>query len=166
MNKAQQRARIEELENKIEEWQEIGSQYGDAFETPQDIVYMIEGEKELNEKKINAITSLKQEAEQKAYILEEEKDQLEAKELYKEEEIIENYFANEKLRETSWTEWKDMEGRNNDLIHRNNEMVKEMDIWKQKFIDRPPATQLRDANLKIELFEEFAFGQTGVGEFK
>ena len=46
MNKAQQRARIEELENKIEEWQEIGSQYGDAFETPQDIVYRIEELKE------------------------------------------------------------------------------------------------------------------------
>jgi len=74
MNKTELIARVQELEKQIEGWQEVGAQYGDAFETPQDIVYLIENTKQEQE-----------------------------------DEIIKNYFANEKLRETSWKEWNTME---------------------------------------------------------
>ena len=181
MNKTELIARVQELEKQIEGWQEIGAQYGDAFETPQDIVFLIENIKQENEKKngelekrledaeqqaeawedshndmeqnLKGMTIQKQEAEQREYILQEEKDQLEAKELARDEEIIEDYFANEKLRETSWKEWNDLEQRNKHAIARHNEMVKEMDSWKQKFLDA--GTQLRDANFKIEVFENY-----------
>ena len=187
MNKAQLIARVQELEA----WKETAIK--DVLDQREEFSEVIKNLKEENKK------------------LEEEKQT--------DLDIIENYFANENLRETTWKEWNnmeeevkklgekdhqeysvrrdadikevcgvedffefeekwqelqakelardeeiiDLEQRNKHAIFRHNEMVKEMDSWKQKFLDA--GTQLRDANFKIEVLEEYSF-DGGVDSFR
>jgi hypothetical protein len=47
----------------------------------------------------------------------------------REEDIIENYFANMKLRETTWKEWERMEERNKLLEAENEELKEDLSVW-------------------------------------
>jgi DNA repair exonuclease SbcCD ATPase subunit len=131
MNKTELIARVQELEKQIEGWQEVGAQYGDAFETPQDIVYLIENTK--------AQVS---------------------------DEIIKDYFANEKLRETSWKEWKNMEEEVKFQIgeyeKRLEDAEHEAKAWEDS--NNEKVEEIKELKKENEELEEDVYDPSGSGE--
>lgn len=88
--------------------------------------------------------------------LEDEKAQKEAEE----EEIIENYFANMKLRETTWKEWNTIEEENKKLKEENKELNEEAEQNQQLFDTTfGELMKLKEENekLKEQLDEQYSF---------
>ena len=96
MNKTELIARVQELEKQIEGWQEIGAQYGDAFETPQDIVFLIENTKQENEKKNGELEKRLEDAENQAEAWEDSHNTLKKENEELEEEVYDPNGSGEK----------------------------------------------------------------------
>jgi len=174
MNKAQLFARVEELENKIEEWK---ATLGGDFETPQDIILTIKELTTKNQEQAKVINEIKEiyqcndahvqsdsfinsvKEREEIYDKHTRGDYIETDDLNSMEEIIaesgDRCVVDTKALEALQDFHKARIGQAGVSVELWNKKIKECDNWKEKFINSEALG--RSEKQKVRIYHEWAF---------